>query len=203
MAGEMQPTQSFGVPPGKMLSILVLATGLDLISPDSGAAFELPDEAALRVYASNGASLGPLPALFPDGLLATDGFGFGDEASAGFGFGDPATAGLGFGAPATAGFGLGCAFGLPPAGGFEDLSFTTGSGICVMLTSSIKVYGQDIQPRGSWCYGKSVLNDETEKRNIRSIASETISTIWFFCKYPEGFSETGGHVQTFYTESQL
>ncbi|TNJ40343.1 hypothetical protein FGF66_00880 [Chlorobaculum thiosulfatiphilum] len=55
------PHQSFGVPPGKMLSILVLATGRDLMSLFSGAVFALLAATPARVYVSNGASLGPPP----------------------------------------------------------------------------------------------------------------------------------------------
>lgn len=147
MVGLMSTAQSFGVPPGKMLIILVLATGFDLMSPVSGAGFELAGT-PVRLYASNGASLGPLPTGEADGLLATAGFGFGALAAGVLAAGAPA------GLLATAGLGFGCAFGLLPAGALEGFALTAGSGICVMLTSSIMVDGQEIQPRGSWGYEK-------------------------------------------------
>jgi hypothetical protein len=126
---------SFGVPPGKMLSSLVLATGLDLMSPSSAVALVLPEAIPARVYVSNGASLGPPPALVP----ATAGFGFGllaagalagFAATAGFGLG-LAPGGVSDGLAATAGLG----FGDPPTGAVVCLSVLAGSVGCVMITS--------------------------------------------------------------------
>ena len=110
------------MPPGKMLSILVLATGLERMSPSSGAAFAPPLAIPAREYVSNGASLGPPPTGEPDGLLAMAGFGFGLLATAGFGFG-LAPGGVSDGLAATAGFG----FGEPPAGVLACFSVLAGS----------------------------------------------------------------------------
>jgi hypothetical protein len=106
-----------------MLISLVFATGFDLMSPFSGAAFEPPPETlALRVYASNGASLAPPIAGEPACLPATAGFGFGlvvAGALAGFAFGAAAEgvlAGFGFGLVAAGAFAMaGFGFGAPPA----------------------------------------------------------------------------------------
>jgi len=82
----MSGDQDFVPPPGKTAISLLLATGFVIMRPSADAAVEPPPLAvSVRLYVSNGASLGPPPGILPEGLPVTFGFGFG--LLAGFGFG--------------------------------------------------------------------------------------------------------------------